>query len=132
VNIHSRLLYEVHQRRRSPLSIHACLLCYLQDLKDHADPQLVLCLAGNKCDLTPTFDLEQCRQYADSIDAFFILTSALTGEGAVEVFNTLANRVYEKYGSGGLKLRSAIGARRVDASDTSTEQEVSKSKSRCC
>jgi hypothetical protein len=68
-----------------------------QDLRAHADPNVVICIAGNKCDREPTFDLDQCATFADSVGAIFIRTSALTNAGVDELFNNLGIALAEKY-----------------------------------
>jgi small GTP-binding protein len=70
---------------------------WLRDLRSHADPNAVICIAGNKCDRTPGFDLGQCEAYANSVNAAFFRTSALTGEGVQEVFDALSQKVAEVY-----------------------------------
>jgi small GTP-binding protein len=70
---------------------------WIRDLKAHADPNVVICLAGNKCDKTPNFDLAKCEEQAKSIEGEFFLTSALTGEGVQELFDNLSRKIYEVY-----------------------------------
>ncbi|RYG93439.1 hypothetical protein EON65_58895 [archaeon] len=70
---------------------------WLRDLKAHADPNVVICLAGNKCDKTATFALAQCEAMAKSMGGTFFRTSAFSGEGIQEIFDTLARRVAEVY-----------------------------------
>lgn len=66
---------------------------WLKDLKAHADPEVVVCIAGNKCDKEAAFDLKQCDEYAASVDAVFIRTSAQSGEGVDRLFNELTRRI---------------------------------------
>jgi len=70
---------------------------WVKDLRAHADPNVVICLAGNKCDKSPTFDLSQCESYAKALGALYFKTSAMTGEGVQEIFETLSRRVAEVY-----------------------------------
>lgn len=70
---------------------------WLRDLKSHADPNVVICLAGNKCDKPATFDLSKCGALARSLGGVYFSTSALTGEGVQEIFETLARRVAEVF-----------------------------------
>lgn len=71
----------------------------MRDLKSHSDPNIVICLAGNKCDKAEKFNLQTCEELATSIDATFIKTSALTGVGVDELFETLSRRIAEVYKS---------------------------------
>lgn len=70
---------------------------WLRDLKAHADPNVVICLAGNKCDKPAAFDLSKCEALAKSLNGIYFPTSALTGEGVTEIFEALARRVSEVY-----------------------------------
>lgn len=68
---------------------------WLRDLKAHADPEVILCLVANKCDKKAAFDLDACEAYAATINATFIKTSAVTGEGINEAFETISEQVVE-------------------------------------
>jgi small GTP-binding protein len=68
---------------------------WLKDLKAHADPDVVVCIAGNKCDKEAGFDLRQCDEFARSVDAIFVRTSAQSGEGVNKLFNELTKRIVE-------------------------------------
>ena len=70
---------------------------WLKDLKQHADPNVVVCIAGNKCDKGATFDLEECKKFAESNEAKFFPTSALTGEGVEALFTELSEKIVESY-----------------------------------
>lgn len=70
---------------------------WLRDLRTHADPNVVICLAGNKCDKKPAFDLKKCSELANSLGGSFFQTSALTGEGVQEIFENLSRNVFDLY-----------------------------------
>ena len=70
---------------------------WLRDLKQHADPNVVVCIAGNKCDKGASFDLAECSKFADSNEAKFFPTSALSGEGVEEMFTHLSEKIVEAY-----------------------------------
>eukprot|EP01041_Mallomonas_annulata_P007477 gene7477-15305_t len=72
---------------------------WLRDLKAHADPDVVVCIAGNKCDLAPAFDLAVCEEFAASIGGTFIRTSALTGHGVEAVFNEISKGILKVHKS---------------------------------
>lgn len=75
---------------------------WLKDLKSHADPNVVVCIAGNKCDKPATFNLELCDQFAKSVGSTFFKTSALTGEGVEECFTKVATEVVSVCRASGL------------------------------
>lgn len=100
------------------------IVSWLRDLKAHADPNIVICLAGNKIDKTPKFNLTACEELAESLGATFITTSALTGQGVDEVFETLSKNIAEVYKSK-LKAESKDDSLKLDA-------EPAKKESSCC
>jgi small GTP-binding protein len=53
-------------------------------------PNQPLVLIGNKTDLPRTLPAEAARAYAESIGARYLETSAATGEGVPQMFETLA------------------------------------------
>ena len=93
------------------------VLSWLRDLKAHADPNVVICIAGNKCDKQPAFDISTCKEFANSLNAKFIRTSALTGEGVDSVFEELAKSIVEIYrNKGGIgRVENDADALRLDA-----------------
>jgi small GTP-binding protein len=71
---------------------------WIRDLKNHADPNVVICIAGNKCDKAGAImDIESFEEYARSVNGTFFLTSALTGIGIQEIFENLSKNVYEAH-----------------------------------
>lgn len=55
-------------------------------------PQVRFVVVGNKCDLTPMVSSDTAAAYAASLNAPFILTSALTGAGVADMFMKLAKQ----------------------------------------
>jgi GTPase SAR1 family protein len=70
-------------------------MSWLRDLKAHADPDVVVCIAGNKFDKGPTFDLKAVEEYSQSVDASFLRTSAMTGENVDALFDILTTKIIE-------------------------------------
>ena len=70
---------------------------WLKDLQQHADPRVVVCIAGNKCDKGASFNLDACKKYADEKNAYFMPTSALTGEGVNELFDLLTKQIVSTF-----------------------------------
>ena len=66
---------------------------WLKDLKAHAHPNVVVCIAGNKCDKPSSFNSSLCEQYAESVGAHYLKTSALTGENVDAIFGAMAKKV---------------------------------------
>lgn len=63
----------------------------------HADPDVVICLVGNKCDRPITVDIKAIEGLAKSIDAKFVKCSALTGEGVDSAFTALSARIVDNF-----------------------------------
>lgn len=70
---------------------------WLKDLKQHADPDVVVCLAGNKCDKPSGVDPKKIEEIARSMEAKYVKCSALTGEGVEGVFTALAHGILRNY-----------------------------------
>ena len=70
---------------------------WLQDLREHGDPDIVLGIAGNKSDLydEEAVSEQEARDYAKSIDAVFSLTSAQNNSGINELFKDLGRKYLE-------------------------------------
>ena len=70
---------------------------WVKILKEHADPSVVVGIAGNKCDKDNSFDKEQAKKFAEGINAKFFETSALTGEGVEELFGSLSSQIVDVF-----------------------------------
>ncbi len=65
---------------------------WVAELRSKADANVVIALAGNKCD-TPYckgLSAEACAEYAQSAGILYMETSAKTGAKVKEVFNAIA------------------------------------------
>eukprot|EP00605_Chrysophyceae_sp_TOSAG23-4_P001555 GSChrysophyteH1.ASY1.ANO1.1704.1 assembled CDS len=74
---------------------------WIKVLKVHAHPNVVVFIAGNKCDKAATFDLNMAKQYAESVGAGYMKTSALTGENVDAIYGKLAKEVVRVYRENG-------------------------------
>ena len=78
--------------RHSPLATqHSPLTTHHSPLTTHHSP------LTNHQSQPPTFDMEKCEALARSLGGSFFRTSALTGEGVQEIFETLSKQVSEVY-----------------------------------
>ena len=105
---------------------------WLKDLKAHADPDVIICLAGNKIDKKPTFDLSICEQEASKLGAKYYKTSALTGEGINEVFEGLSISVVELYKNRNRSVDPKPSTVSLNASNSSGNTDNSNTSSGCC
>jgi len=68
---------------------------WIKELQRQADPNIIICLAGNKADLTDRREVstEAAQNYASEENALFYETSAKSGEGVTEMFNAIAEKL---------------------------------------
>lgn len=69
---------------------------WLKELRDHADPNIVIMLVGNKSDLSPkrTVKTQEAIDYASANNLAFIETSALDSTGVEEAFRQILTEIY--------------------------------------
>jgi small GTP-binding protein len=72
---------------------------WLTELKDHADPQIIVMLVGNKCDLkhlraVPT---DEGKTFANENNLLFIETSALDATNVELAFQQVLTEIYRTY-----------------------------------
>ena len=67
---------------------------WLQDVQEYGEKYSLLAVVGNKLDLFEKKKVteDEGKQYADEINAIFMLTSAKTGDGIEKLFYTLAGK----------------------------------------
>jgi len=61
---------------------------WVKELQQYGPPNIVIAIAGNKCDLVDAREVETKtgKDYAESIDAMFAEVSALTSENVAHIF----------------------------------------------
>lgn len=108
---------------------------WLDQLRAHADPNAVIMLVGNKCDLESMREVpvESGRELAETERLLFLETSALDATNVEKAFLTVLERIYQTVsrksleGSEGppLVLKSSLKGMKLDVKDD--EQRY-----RCC
>ncbi|XP_037535763.1 ras-related protein Rab-22A-like [Nematolebias whitei] len=68
---------------------------WVKELRQHGPPEIVVAIAGNKCDLSDAREVPEkdAKDYADSIHAIFVETSAKNAININEVFTEISKRI---------------------------------------
>jgi len=90
------LVYDITQQNS-----YAHLDQWLKELRDHADPNAVVSLVGNKSDLQHlrSISTEEAKKYAENNGLSFFETSALTASNVEAAFVDLLTNLYHKASS---------------------------------
>jgi len=74
---------------------------WITELQRQGDPDIIIALAGNKCDLELRRKVrtEEAKAYADENSLLFLETSAKTGENVDAVFRNIATKLPAKHPS---------------------------------
>eukprot|EP00210_Caulerpa_lentillifera_P006834 g6533.t1 len=78
------------------------LASWLEDARQHANPNMTIMLIGNKCDLANrrAVSTEEGEQFARENGLVFLETSAKTAHNVEEAFINTARKIYEKIEQG--------------------------------
>ncbi|KAI9282338.1 ras family-domain-containing protein [Sporodiniella umbellata] len=83
------------------------LSVWLEDARQHANPNTVIMLIGNKCDLKKRqVSTEEAQQFAKENDLFFLETSAKEAVNVEAAFVKTAEEIQKKIASGSIDLNS--------------------------
>ncbi|KAG8456186.1 hypothetical protein GDO86_002110 [Hymenochirus boettgeri] len=68
---------------------------WVKELQQHGPPNIVVAIAGNKCDLNDAREVleKDAKDYADSINAVFVETSAKNAINISELFIEISRRL---------------------------------------
>jgi len=78
------------------------LTCWLEDARQHSNPNMTIMLIGNKSDLESkrAVSKEEGEQFAKENGLIFVETSAKTASNVEEAFINTAKKIYEKINKG--------------------------------
>ncbi|XP_060724503.1 ras-related protein Rab-22A isoform X2 [Tachysurus vachellii] len=106
--LHKFLIWDTAgQERESFLTLKN----WVKELRQHGPPNIVVAIAGNKCDLSDAREVQEkdAKDYADSIHAIFVETSAKNAININEIFTEISQKIphlnTSDSGVRGLKLR---------------------------
>lgn len=110
---------------------------WLKELRDHAEPNIVVMLVGNKSDLRHrrTVPTEEAMAFAENNSLAFIETSALDSTGVEEAFRQILTEIYRLMSRKTIANEGSAGSS-LPAGQTLTvradKAESSNSSSGCC
>jgi Ras-related protein Rab-11A len=119
---------------------------WLRELRDHAEPNIVIMLVGNKSDLRHrrTVPTEEAVTFAQANNLAFIETSALDATGVEEAFRQILTEIYrlisrktvqaeaENKAKGGTGASPLPHGKTITVSQDNVNNSGSAAKSGCC
>merc|ERR1712100_63741 len=102
------LVYDVTRK-----SSFASLPSWLEEIRQCADPNIVVLLVGNKTDLQREVSTEEGQSFAEANNLLFIEASAKTASNVEEAFGISCRTVLEKVDKGIITPQQRTGARLV-------------------
>ncbi|VDQ05621.1 unnamed protein product [Trichobilharzia regenti] len=92
------------------------LASWLQDAQQHASPNMVITLVGNKFDLDAKREVkqEEGESFAREHKLLFIETSAKTGANVEQAFSVTARAIYERLQQGLLDINNDVSFRYLE------------------
>ncbi|KAK3728684.1 hypothetical protein RRG08_041868 [Elysia crispata] len=98
------MVYDITRR-----STYNHLSSWLTDARNLTNPNTVIFLIGNKCDLDAQRDVtyEEAKQFAEENGLMFLECSAKTGENVEDAFLDTAKKIYQNIQDGSLDLNAA-------------------------
>ncbi|KAM8914360.1 ras-related protein Rab-22A isoform 2-T2 [Spinachia spinachia] len=90
--LHKFLIWDTAGQERDSFQT---LKNWVKELRQHGPPNIVVAIAGNKCDLSDAREVPEkdAKDYADSIHAIFVETSAKNAININEVFIEISKRI---------------------------------------
>lgn len=72
------------------------MLDWVKELQQHVKDNIQLVFVANKIDMGEDKDEVIARQEADRVDAIYVQASAKTGDGVAQMFDTIAEKIYNR------------------------------------
>ena len=126
------LVYDITRRE----TFHH-LSAWLEDAREHANPNMTVMLIGNKSDLASkrAVSIEEGRNFAAEHGLIFLETSAKTADHVEDAFLQTASHIYEKIVAGEFDVANesyGIKLGRQTAKGSATQTTGAAGSSGCC
>ncbi|KAL7612152.1 ras-related protein Rab2BV [Lactuca sativa] len=110
------------------------VLRWLRELREHADSNIVLMLAGNKSDLNHLRAVSEtdAQQLAEKEELAFLETSALDANNVEKAFQTILLDIYHIVSKKALAAQEAAASIPTKGTTIKVENGVKDSKGNCC
>eukprot|EP00917_Polyrhabdina_sp_WS-2016_P012279 GHVP01027008.1.p1 GENE.GHVP01027008.1~~GHVP01027008.1.p1 ORF type:complete len:211 (+),score=35.34 GHVP01027008.1:130-762(+) len=107
---------------------------WLQELREHADNEVVIILVGNKSDLRhlQAVETDTAKEFAEKENVFFLETSALESKNIDEAFNVLVEERYKIISKRETDIDANASNISIQSSGISIDTEGDKAKNRWC
>ncbi|KAI9298753.1 rab11 protein [Neoconidiobolus thromboides FSU 785] len=109
---------------------------WLKELRDHAEPNIVILLVGNKCDLRHlrSVSAEEGKQYASENGLSFIETSALDATNVDVAFKEILTEIYRGVASKTLQgnVDTLNPGTKTEAIKIGPTESETKKEGKCC
>lgn len=112
----------------------ANLETWLDQLRQYADAQIVMCIVGNKIDLPKReVTTSEAEQFARNNNCFYMETSALDGTGVNQAFYQVMEKIYSKVKKQ-QEGKKTLPLSTRDVIDLTSKEETNETKStnQCC
>ena len=102
---------------------------WMEEVKEHAEPDIVIMLVGNKldiCEKTPSerkVSHEKALEFAKENNLYFMETSAYTDINVRDVFETLVQEIYNVKSREDMTAKRNQGGRKLVHNDPSIEEK---------